>query len=135
MTPASTIATSKPATAPMAINQGFPPSGTSSFIRTAFAFRAEDLLAVDYNAGSKQFEDVLETMQILIIEDEQAIVRFLERGLTVHGHRVLSANNGSDGALLAADEAVDLVVLDIMLPGLDGHNVLKRIRETRPALP
>jgi DNA-binding response OmpR family regulator len=74
-------------------------------------------------------------MQILIIEDEQAIVRFLERGLAAHGHRVISVDNGEDGVRLALDESVDLVMLDIMLPQLDGHRVLERIRLRRPEVP
>jgi DNA-binding response OmpR family regulator len=74
-------------------------------------------------------------MQILIIEDDQAIVRFLEQGLAAHGHRVISADNGEDGVWLALDESVDLVLLDIMLPQRDGHRVLERIRLRRPELP
>ncbi|MBA2450704.1 MAG: response regulator transcription factor [Chloroflexi bacterium] len=74
-------------------------------------------------------------MRILIIEDELGIVRFLERGLTAHGHQVVSADNGDDGVLLAVDETVDFVLLDISLPGLDGHEVLRRIRAVRPGLP
>jgi two-component system, OmpR family, response regulator len=74
-------------------------------------------------------------MQILIVEDDPAIVRFLERGLAAHGHRVISADNGEDGVRLAVEESVDLVLLDIMLPQLDGHRVLERIRLRRPELP
>jgi DNA-binding response OmpR family regulator len=72
---------------------------------------------------------------ILIVEDETAIVRFLERGLNAHGHRVLSASNGEHGARLAVEEPVDVVLLDISLPRLDGREVLKRIRMRRPDLP
>ena len=75
-------------------------------------------------------------MRVLIVEDEPGIVRMLERGLAAHGHQPVSADNGDDGARLAAfDDSVDLVVLDIMLPGLSGHEVLKRIRTRRPELP
>ena len=75
-------------------------------------------------------------MRVLIVEDEPGIVRMLERGLAAHGHQPISADNGEDGARLAAfDDSVDLVVLDIMLPGLSGHEVLKRIRTRRPELP
>ncbi|MEW6638570.1 MAG: response regulator transcription factor [Actinomycetota bacterium] len=75
------------------------------------------------------------TMRVLIIEDDRAIVRFLERGLAAGGHQTLSAYDGEEGVRLAADESVDFVVLDIMLPGLDGHQVLRRIRARRPELP
>ena len=74
-------------------------------------------------------------MQILIVEDETAIVRFLKRGLSAHGHRVLSADNGEDGVRLAVEEPLDLVLLDISLPRLDGHEVLRRIRIRCPSLP
>jgi DNA-binding response OmpR family regulator len=74
-------------------------------------------------------------MRVLIVEDEAAIVRMLERGLAAHGYQCVSAGNGEDGVRMANDEAVDLVLLDIMLPGLDGQGVLKRIRATRPGLP
>jgi DNA-binding response OmpR family regulator len=74
-------------------------------------------------------------MLVLLIEDDPAIVRFLERGLAAHGHQTLSADNGEDGARLAADESVELILLDIMLPLLDGHQVLQRIRLRRPEVP
>ncbi len=74
-------------------------------------------------------------MRVLIVEDEPGIVRMLERGLAAHGYQSIIADNGEDGARLATDDTVDLVLLDIMLPGLDGHQVLKRIRARRPELP
>ncbi len=76
-----------------------------------------------------------DTLRILIIEDEKAIVRFLTRGLNAHGHQVLSAENGEDGVRLAVEDGVELVLLDITLPNLDGHEALKRIRLRRPDLP
>jgi DNA-binding response OmpR family regulator len=74
-------------------------------------------------------------MRILAVEDEPAILRMLERGLTASGHQVLTAENGEDGAILATDEGVDLVLLDISLPGMSGHDVLSRVRARRPELP
>jgi DNA-binding response OmpR family regulator len=74
-------------------------------------------------------------MLILLIEDDPAIVRFLERGLAAHGHRTISADNGEEGLLMAAEEAVELVLLDVMLPRMDGRRVLERIRLRRPDLP
>ena len=74
-------------------------------------------------------------MRILIIEDELAISRILERGLRAHGHQVIQAETGEDGVLLATDETIDLVILDIALPGLNGHQVLQRIRASRSGLP
>lgn len=74
-------------------------------------------------------------MRILIIEDEPGIVKFLERGLGAHGHQLVSADNGEDGVVLARDDSIELVLLDIALPALDGHQVLSQIRAHRPGLP
>jgi DNA-binding response OmpR family regulator len=74
-------------------------------------------------------------MRILIIEDDAAIARILARGLRAHGHQVVVAESGEDGVLLADDETVEFVLLDISLPGLNGHQVLGRIRASRPKLP
>jgi DNA-binding response OmpR family regulator len=74
-------------------------------------------------------------MRILIVEDDPAIARFLERGLAAHGHRSVNVDNGQDGVMMATDESVDFVLLDIMLPGMNGQEVLKRIRARRPGLP
>jgi len=74
-------------------------------------------------------------MRILAVEDDPGILRMLERGLTAAGHQVLTAANGEDGALLATEESVDVVLLDISLPELSGHDVLARIRSRRPELP
>lgn len=74
-------------------------------------------------------------MRILLIEDDPAITRILQRGLRAHGHQVIIAESGEDGVLLVEDETVELVLLDIALPALNGHQVLKRIRAQRPRLP
>jgi DNA-binding response OmpR family regulator len=74
-------------------------------------------------------------MHVLIVEDDPGIARFLEKGLAAHGYRSVSVDNGHDGVIMAADEAVDFVLLDIMLPGMDGQKVLRRIRARRPSLP
>lgn len=74
-------------------------------------------------------------MRILVIEDEPAIVRTLERGLSAHGYTVVSADRGEDGVVLVASEPIDLVLLDIALPGLDGHQTLARLRAIRQDLP
>jgi DNA-binding response OmpR family regulator len=74
-------------------------------------------------------------MRILLIEDESAMARMVERGLTAHGHQVLTAENGEDGLVFIETEPVDLVLLDIMLPGRDGHDILRAIRRLRTNLP
>ncbi|HTT30384.1 MAG TPA: response regulator transcription factor [Solirubrobacteraceae bacterium] len=72
---------------------------------------------------------------ILIIEDEPGIVDFLERGLRAQGFDVMSAMDGVNGAVTAQNEDVDLVVLDLMLPGRSGLDVLTALHETKPGLP
>lgn len=74
-------------------------------------------------------------MHILAIEDEPAIVRTLQRGLGAHGYQVSATDNGEDGIVFIASEPVDLVLLDIALPGIDGHVTLGRIRALRQNLP
>lgn len=74
-------------------------------------------------------------MRILIVEDEPAIVRTLERGLSAHGYTTVTTNRGEEGVLLVASEPIDLVLLDIALPGLDGHQTLARLRALRQDLP
>lgn len=74
-------------------------------------------------------------MRILLIEDEPGIIRMIQRGLSAHGHQVLSAETGEDGLLMAETEAVDLVLLDIGLPDLSGHDVLNEIRRRHSDLP
>lgn len=72
---------------------------------------------------------------ILVIEDEPGIVDFLHRGLSSYGYEVLSALDGLSGTDKALDESVDLVVLDLMLPGRSGMEVLAAIRASKPMLP
>jgi DNA-binding response OmpR family regulator len=72
---------------------------------------------------------------ILVIEDEPGIVDFLERGLATQGFDVISALDGDGGLDRALAEDVDLVVLDMLLPGRGGLEVLTRLREAKPALP
>ena len=74
-------------------------------------------------------------MRIVAIEDDPAIRRMLERGLAAAGHQVLTADSGEDGAILALEDGVDVVLLDIGLPELDGYEVLSRIRARRTDLP
>lgn len=71
------------------------------------------------------------TMRILIVEDEAKMAAYLRQGLTEASYTVDIATNGRDGLFLALHEAFDLVVLDVMLPELDGFEVLRRLREQK----
>jgi two-component system response regulator MprA len=70
--------------------------------------------------------------RILIIEDEDKILQFLQRGLTYEGYRVETASDGPSGLAMARSEVPDLVILDWMLPGLDGLEVCRRLRAAGP---
>ena len=70
--------------------------------------------------------------RILIIEDDEAILKFLRRGLAYEGYQVDTATDGQTGLGLARDNPPDLVVLDLMLPGIDGLEVCRRLRAGGP---
>ena len=65
--------------------------------------------------------------RILVIEDDEGITRFLRRGLAYEGYIVDTATDGRSGLLMARDNHPDLVVLDWMLPGMDGFEVARRL--------
>lgn len=67
-------------------------------------------------------------MKILIIEDEIKTIDYLKRGLTEQGYSVDAATDGLDGLHLASTGDYDAIILDIMLPGLDGISLLKSLR-------
>ena len=69
--------------------------------------------------------------KILIIEDEGDIVNLLEHYLSKEGYTICVANDGIAGLHLAGREKPDLIILDLMLPELDGLEVCKRLRKTR----
>ena len=67
-------------------------------------------------------------MRILVVEDEQRLARLLRRVLTEERHAIDVAADGLDGLRLALGECYDLVILDVMLPGIDGIEVCRRLR-------
>ncbi len=68
------------------------------------------------------------TARILLIEDDEGILTFLRRGMAYEGYEVFDATNGRTGLDIARDHPPDLVVLDLMLPGIDGLEVCRRLR-------
>jgi DNA-binding response OmpR family regulator len=74
-------------------------------------------------------------MQILVVEDEPRILSFVSRGLEAEGFSVNEAGNGQEGLRRALDERCDLLILDLLLPGLDGLSVLRELHRRRPELP
>jgi DNA-binding response OmpR family regulator len=72
---------------------------------------------------------------ILLVEDEPGIVDFLKRGLEAEGFVVAAALDGLEGEQRARCESFDMVVLDLMLPGMGGMELLARLRDVKPELP
>ena len=71
---------------------------------------------------------------ILIVEDSELNRRLLEAVLKPHGYRLLVAEDGETGLVLARDGKPDLILMDVLLPGIDGYEVTRRLRadpETR----
>jgi DNA-binding response OmpR family regulator len=81
------------------------------------------------------FKVALLAMRILVIEDEPRILGFLARGLEAEGFTVDAARNGAEGLKRALRDSYDLVLLDLLLPGLDGLTVLSELNSARPDLP
>lgn len=73
--------------------------------------------------------------RILIVEDEERIVAFLEKGLRANGYTTVSVGDGHSAIALARDDAFDLVILDLGLPGRDGRDVLRTVRARGERLP
>ena len=74
-------------------------------------------------------------MRILVIEDETRILSFLARGLEAEGYSVEAACDGLDGLARALEGGFDLVLLDLLLPGLDGLDLLAALHRKQPELP
>lgn len=70
-------------------------------------------------------------MRILVIEDDPKLARYLKKGLSQSGYVVDVAHDGIDGRHLAVEGEYDLVLLDVMLPGVDGFGVLTTLRKSR----
>jgi DNA-binding response OmpR family regulator len=68
-------------------------------------------------------------MKILLVEDDKGIVRFVKKGLLENSFSVEVATNGEEGLEWAFHKGYDLIVLDILLPKMDGREILKRLRE------
>jgi two-component system, OmpR family, copper resistance phosphate regulon response regulator CusR len=73
--------------------------------------------------------------RLLIVEDEPGIVDFVKRGLQAEGFAVEAATNGLDGERRALQESFDVLVLDLMLPGRSGTEILASLRRSKPLLP
>ena len=67
--------------------------------------------------------------KILIVDDDKDVLSVLEKRLTVEKYSVITANNGQDAIILAKAQRPDLIILDIIMPGIDGAEVAGKLRE------
>jgi len=74
-------------------------------------------------------------MKILVIEDDVQVAAYIQKGLKEHGHAADHADNGKDGLFLATTENYDALIVDRMLPGLDGLTLIKTLRGAGNATP
>jgi DNA-binding response OmpR family regulator len=74
-------------------------------------------------------------MRILVVEDEKRMGELLRRGLTEEGHQTILASDGATGLEIALSSSFDVIVLDMMLPSLDGISIARRLRAARNQTP
>ncbi len=74
-------------------------------------------------------------MRILLVEDEEKVARFIVRGLLAERFAVDAAKDGNSGLQLATEYLYDLIILDLMLPGMSGTEILRRLRRGNPNVP
>jgi len=74
-------------------------------------------------------------MRVLLIEDDEGIVSFVMKGLKEAGFAIDHAGNGEDGLHLALVEPYDVIIVDLMLPKIDGLTVISNLREKKPTVP
>lgn len=74
-------------------------------------------------------------MKVLLVEDDPKTIDYIATGFTAKGHDIVAINNGVDGLLKAQSEEFDLLILDRMLPGLDGLSLLAELRNGDDTVP
>src|ERR1017187_461803 len=87
------------------------------------------------SSGAPRGQGIEDRARILVIEDEPGIVDFVRRGLEAEGFTVEAALDGLEGERLALKGSFDAIVLDLMLPGRSGLEILESVRRAMPTLP
>jgi heavy metal response regulator len=86
-------------------------------------------------SATREKKEAKKTMRILVVEDEKALADIIKKGFEEEGYAVDVAYNGEDGLFMAENESSDLIILDIMLPSIDGMTILRRIRKAGVSTP
>jgi DNA-binding response OmpR family regulator len=73
--------------------------------------------------------DIEKKQLVLVVDDEPRVLRFVQIGLKVHGFDVITATSGEDALELIKSKKPDIVLLDIIMPGMDGFEVLRQVRD------
>ena len=81
------------------------------------------------SAHAQQRRVTVGLVRVLVVEDDMSVARAIRRGLESEGFAVDVAQDGAEGLWLAGESAYDAIILDIMLPGVDGYTVCSRLRE------
>src|SRR5215472_17401417 len=74
-------------------------------------------------------------MRILIVEDDRKLAHQLKKGMEEQGHAVVAVSGGMEGLEAARRGDFDVLVLDVMLPGMDGFSIVRRLRAAKSAAP
>ena len=91
--------------------------------------------AVESEAADRQVKGpTLQRLNILVVEDEAPLRKLVSTVLEAAGHRVLEAANGDEALALASEQSIDLVLTDVLMPGMTGPMVVAKLRKDRPDL-
>ncbi len=77
------------------------------------------------------FKEKMQTKRILVVDDEPDVVRILSKSLMVNGYEVITANDGLECLAKAENELPDLILLDNVMPNMDGQTVLAKLKASR----
>ena len=76
-------------------------------------------------------DNKIEKQTILAVDDEESIIDLLKFNIEKEGYNFISANNGEDGLKMVMEKSPDLIILDVMLPRMDGYSVCREIRQEK----
>ena len=93
------------------------------------------MLIVTHSAKIQQIRAIIKIMRLLVVEDEQKIARVIATALRGDGHAVDVVHDGDEGLAMAQTEPYDLLILDRMLPGMSGTDIVRQLRTEGHTMP